>query len=251
MKIRKIKNKDYYLFDNETEFQKWYPKQVLHHDWRTGNQEDWVLCDDGQVCQILKKGSLKRGNVYVDYIRTVIGSFVCNKSAKMKGAMRKNMYSFGAQDKTAYEVVKERKSPTRKEFLFAKYVAKGEDTVDAFMKAFPAKSRKHAKKNAGLLMSTKRIQGLIREEIEKVMNEAEITPLYILEKMKDIIESEASRDSDKVSLLKELVAIAGMRDTEKKSESVTLFQGFSSEQLDAISGNNTKKLAEAKKEIES
>jgi hypothetical protein len=127
----------------------------------------------------------------------------------------------------------------------------GEDTVDAFMKAFPAKSRKHAKKNAGLLMSTKRIQGLIREEIEKVMNEAEITPLYILEKMKDIIESEASRDSDKVSLLKELVAIAGMRDTEKKSESVTLFQGFSSEQLDAISGNNTKKLAEAKKEIES
>ena len=119
------------------------------------------------------------------------------------------------------------------------------------MKAFPAKSRKHAKKNAGLLMSTKRIQGLIREEIEKVMNEAEITPLYILEKMKDIIESEASRDSDKVSLLKELVAIAGMRDTGKKSESVTLFQGFSSEQLDAISGNNTKKLAEAKKEIES
>ena len=100
-------------------------------------------------------------------------------------------------------------------------------------------------------MSTKRIQGLIREEIEKVMNEAEITPLYILEKMKDIIESEVARDSDKVSLLKELVAIAGMRDTEKKSESVTVFQGFSSEQLDAISGNNVKKLASAKKEIES
>jgi hypothetical protein len=52
-------------------------------------------------------------------------------------------------------------------------------------------------------------------------------------------------------LLKELVAIAGMRDTEKKSESVTVFQGFSSEQLDAISGNNVKKIAEAKKEIES
>ena len=68
---------------------------------------------------------------------------------------------------------------------------------------------------------------------------------------KDIIESDSSRDSDKVSLLKELVAIAGMRDTEKKSESVTVFQGFSSEQLDAISGNNVKKIAEAKKEIES
>jgi hypothetical protein len=70
--------------------------------------------------------------------------------------------------------------------------------------------------------------------------------------MKDIIESSTSRDSDKVSLLKELVAIAGMRDTEKKSESVTVFQGFSPEQLDAIGGNNvTKKLASAKREIES
>ena len=88
MKIRKIKNKDYYLFDNETEFQEWYPKQVLHHDWRTAKSEEWVLCDDGQVCQVLKRGSLKRGNIYVDYIRTVIGSFVCNKSTKMKGSMR-------------------------------------------------------------------------------------------------------------------------------------------------------------------
>lgn len=72
---------------------------------------------------------------------------------------------------------------------------------------------------------------MIREEIEKVMNEADITPLYILERMKDIIESDLARDSDKVSVLKELVAIAGMRDTEKKSESVTLFQGFSQNSL--------------------
>ena len=251
MKIRKIKDKDYYLFDNETEFQQWHPKQSLLHDWRNGEEGEWVLCDDGQVCQVIKRGSLKKSNIYVDYIRTVIGSFVCSKTAKMKGAMRKNMYSFGAQDKTTYEIVKERKNPTTKEFLFAKYVAKGENIVEAFMKVYPAKSEKHAKKGAKLLMSTKRIQGLVKEEIEKVMNEAEITPLYILEKMKDIIESDASRDSDKVSLLKELVAISGMRDTEKKSESVTVFQGFSSDQLDAISGNNTKKLAEAKREIES
>ncbi len=250
MKIRKIKNKDNYLFNNKDEFQEWYPKQTLLHDWRNGKEDEWVLCDDGQVCQVLKRGSLKKRSVYVDYIRTVIGSFVCSKGTKMKGEMRKNMYSFGAQDKTAYEIVKERENPTTKEFLFAKYVAKGDDIVDAFMKAYPAKSEKHAKKGAKLLMSTKRIQGLVKEEIEKVMNEAEITPLYILEKMKDIIEAESARDSDKVSLLKELVAIAGMRDTEKKSESVTVFQGFSSDQLDAISGNNTKKLAEAKREIE-
>jgi hypothetical protein len=251
VKIRRIKNIDNYLFENEKEFNEFVSNKPLITDWRRGKENDWVRCDDGQICQVLKRGALKKRNIYVDYIRTVIGSFVCKKSVKMKGSMRKNMYSFGAIDKTSYQIVKERKDPTTKEFLFAKYVAKGDDIVDAFMKVYPAKSRKYAKKESKLLMSTKRVRGLIKEEIEKVMNEAEITPLYILEKMKDIIESDSSRDSDKVSLLKELVAIAGMRDTEKKSESVTVFQGFSSEQLDAISGNNVKKIAEAKKEIES
>ena len=83
------------------------------------------------------------------------------------------------------------------------------------------------------------------------MNEADITPLYILEKMKDIIESTTSRDSDKVSLLKELVSIAGMKDTDTKSESVTVFQGFSPEQLDAIGSGGNKKLASAKRELKS
>ena len=67
--------------------------------------------------------------------------------------------------------------------------------------------------------------------------------------MKDIIESPDGKDSDKVSILKELVAISGMKDTEKKSESVTVFQGFSEDQLAAI-GGKTKKLAEATREIE-
>ena len=254
MNSRTIKGVDHLLFDNEDEFNKYMPNTPIITDWRKGNEKDWVLSDDGQICQVLKRGGLKNGgsgDIYNYYIRTVIGSFVCRASVRMEGDMRKNIYTFAATDKTPYQIVKNRKKPTSKEFLFAKYVAKGEDTVDAFMKAFPAKSKEYAKSESKLLMSTKRIQSLIREEIEKVMNEAEITPLYILEKMKDIIESDVSRDSDKVSLLKELVSIAGMKDTEKKSESVTVFQGFSPEQLDAISGNNVKKLASAKKEIES
>ena len=91
---------------------------------------------------------------------------------------------------------------------------------------------------------------MIREEIDKVMNEADITPLYILNKMKDIIESIDAKDSDKVSLLKELVTISGMKDTEKRSESVTVFQGFTKDQLAAIGGNDTKKLAEGYREAE-
>tara|TARA_R100001082_G_scaffold108336_1_gene83442 strand:+ start:253 stop:1017 length:765 start_codon:yes stop_codon:yes gene_type:complete len=254
VKTRTIKNKEHILYDDIDEFKKNTKNTKLINNWRDGEEGDWVLCDDGQVCMVLKRGELKNGNsrnTYNFYVRTIIGSFVCRKSVSMEGDMRRNIYTFGAQDKTAYQITKDRKKPTNKEFLFAKYVAKGDDMVEAFMRVYPAKSKDYAKREANLLMSTKRIQSLIREEIEKVMNEADITPLYILEKMKDIIESEASKDSDKVSLLKELVSIAGMKDTDKKSESVTVFQGFSPEQLDAISGNNVKELANAKREIES
>ena len=41
-----------------------------------------------------------------------------------------------------------------------------------------------------------------------------------------------------------------MRDTEKKSESVTLFQGFSPEQLKAIGNNEVKQIASAERKVE-
>tara|TARA_R100001443_G_scaffold52460_1_gene64140 strand:- start:6270 stop:7028 length:759 start_codon:yes stop_codon:yes gene_type:complete len=252
MQSRKIKKKDHLLFDNINEFNQFMPNTEVVSDWRDGKEKDWVLCDDGQVCQILKRNTLKKGDrIKYDYVRTVIGTFMCSGNYKMSGDMRKNMYTFSPKYDTAYNARKNRKKATKNEFLFAKYVAKGDDMVDAFMSAFPANSRKYAEKEAKFLMNTKRVKNLIREEIDKIMNEADITPLYILEKMKDIIESTTSRDSDKVSLLKELVSIAGMKDTDTKSESVTVFQGFSPEQLDAIGSGGNKKLASAKRELKS
>ena len=82
------------------------------------------------------------------------------------------------------------------------------------------------------------------------MNEAEITPLYLLEKMKEIIDKPDAKDSDKVNVLKELIDVAGMKDKNTRQESITLFQGFSQEQLDAIGKHDTKKIAGAKREIE-
>lgn len=96
--------------------------------------------------------------------------------------MRKNIYSFSSKDLTARETVVERKEPTTKEFMFAKYVAQGMDLVESFLKAFPTDNVKHAEQQSRLLLKQDRIKNLIREEIDKIMNEAEITPLYLLEK---------------------------------------------------------------------
>ena len=91
---------------------------------------------------------------------------------------------------------------------------------------------------------------MIREEVDKVLHEAEITPLYLLGKMKEVVDDNGSQDKDKIQALKTLMQISGMMDTEKRTESVTLFQGFTKEQLDAIQGGDSKKLIEASREVE-
>ncbi len=249
---RKVAGKEYEIFESIEEFENNYPNEKLVHNWRDGKKDCWVKTDDGQVCPVLHRGELRNGTVegvYNYYIRTPIGSFVCRDSIKFEGEPRKNIYTFGAQDKIPYQIKRDRKKATKREFLFAKYVAKGDDIKDAFLKAYPTNNEGYADSQAKILMNTERVRSLIREEIDKILNEAEITPLYILNKIKDIVESVDAKDSDKVSLLKELVSISGMKDTEKRSESVTVFQGFSNDQLAAIGGGETKKLAEAKREL--
>jgi hypothetical protein len=68
--------------------------------------------------------------------------------------------------------------------------------------------------------------------------------------MRDIIDKGGSSDRDKITAITTLMKISGMMDTEKTTESLTLFQGFTKEQLNAIQGSEHKKLAEVKKDSE-
>ena len=134
--------------------------------------------------------------------------------------------------------------------MFAQFVAKGENIVDAFLKAYPTNNRRYAEGQAKILLKAKRVQKLIRDEIDKVLVDADITPLYLLEQMRSIVDSGDSQDRDKIQAIKTLMQISGMMDTEKRTESVAVFQGFTKEQLDAIGSGEVKQLAAAEKEVE-
>lgn len=252
MQTRTIKKKIHIAYDTVEEFRKYLPKVPLVENWKDGQEGDYVKTDDNQVVQILRRGTLNSTEGFKrDYVRTIIGSFRCSDDQRMEGEMRENMYAFGqAGHKNAFHLLQERKKTTTREFLFGKYVAKGDGISDAYMTAFKTKNPIYAERMGKILLNQKRIQNVIREEIDKVLNEADITPLYILGTMKEIIDDPGAKDSDKVSLLKELVAVSGMKDTDKRSESVTVFQGFTDKQLEAIGGGETKRLAEAKREVE-
>ena len=253
MITRKIKHKKYKIYESEEEFRKDYPDEKIYTNWREGTEGSWVVSDDGQVCEVLKRGTMLRraGSKQKNYyIRVPLGTFICGDNIKMEGEPRRNRYSFGLTDTSVYENKVEKKKTTQREFLFAQYVAKGEDVVDAFVKAFPTNNKSYAEGQAKILMKAKRIQNMIREEIDRVLSDADITPLYLLEQMRDIVDKRDSNDRDKIQALKTLMQISGMMDTEKKTESVAVFQGFTKEQLDAIGGGNVKELASVEREVE-
>ena len=198
-----------------------------------------MLTDDNQVCQVIKRGFLSNGKNY--YIRTVMGSFVCRKQEQMKGDMRKNMYSFSAKDIRPEEVLRNRKEPTTKEFLFAKFIARGDDVVDAFIKAFPTNNTNYATQQSRKLISTTRIQNMIKEEVQQALNGVGVTPEYLIERFKDIADL-SERDTDKLRSLESLAKIAGIFDSNSDKEQLTVWTGFTPEQLNSIKGTGNAKV---------
>ena len=250
---RKINKVNHPIYESIEEFKQYNANTDVVNDLRDGDEGSWIVSDDGQVCQVLKRGKLKvskDSDATKDYIRVPLGTFVCNKTVKIEGEPRKNLYSFGLADKTVWNHRIEKKKLTHREFVFAQFVAKGENIVDSFLKAYPTNNRRYAEGQAKILMKAKRIQKLIREEIDKVLTEAEITPLYLLEQMKHIVDNGESQDKDKIQAIKTLMQISGMMDTDKRTESVAVFQGFTKEQLDAIGSGGVKQIAEANREVE-
>ena len=172
MITRKINKVNHPIYENVKEFQRYNPEVDVVSNWRKGTEGSWVVSDDGQVCQVLKHGELRASasnKVVRYYIRIPLGTFVCDKKVIVEGEPRKNLYSFGLTNKSAYRHKIEKKETTQREFLFAQFVAKGENIVDAFLKAYPTDNRRYAEGQAKILLKAKRIQKLIRDEIDKVL----------------------------------------------------------------------------------
>lgn len=243
----------HYIFPNKEEFRKKFAKERLYDDWKGAPEGAWVVTDDGQVLEILKKGEMRKGQAttYAPYVRTLLGMRIINRNADLSGDPPKHIYSF-SDNKTPVKRRLERKKYNGREFIFAQHVAKGLDPIDAYLRSFPTNKRSHAELSAKLLLKTKRVQKLISQKIEEKMNSLGLSEEWLLDEVKNIIEDTGAKDNSKLRALDMLMKIRGMFPTsEQKSESLTVFQGFTPEQLDAIQRGNvkTKKLKSIDAEI--
>ena len=239
MDFKDIKGKRHYVY-SLTEWEIKYPKSKLE-SWRVGLEGAWVLTDDDHVVQILKRA--KYGDMEV--VRCITGTYNVDRDIEMTSEIPDNIYSFSKEDN--HERFLKKKKPSTKEFLFAKYIAKGEDTVESYLKAYKTNNRDYANRRANELLRSERVRNMVSEEIKKILDGEGVTPGYIIQTFKQVTDL-AERDTDRLRALESLAKIAGLFETEKKREELTVFAGFTEEQMKAIGNGSTKKLRSSTKE---
>jgi len=246
MDIKEIKGISYKLYDSLEEFKAFCPNEVIVGSWREGDVDNWVTTDDGYVCQVLARSLIKHPAYKKSrtLIRTVCGSFVVEqKTHKMLGehGIAENIYAFSGNYNSIYDRQNNRKLKSR-EFLFARYVASGVDVLDAYKKAYPkAKNADYIREKTSTLLNKEGIRTMVKEEIKKILAEEGVSPEWIVEKYKTIADV-SDRDSDRLRSLEALAKMAGLFDTNTEKEQLTVFAGFTPEQMEAISGGKETKL---------
>jgi hemerythrin superfamily protein len=243
MDIKVIKGQENYLYDSLKECMALAPEIVPTGDWRRGKEGNWVYTDDLYVCQILRiffitvpsTGKKKK------CIRTVCGSFVVGQeSVQMLGenGVATNIYTFSGNYDSINEI-RSKKTPSKK-MLFAQYVAAGMDMSQAYSIIYPrAKDKRYIKTAANKLLQQKKVMEMVKQEIKDILNSEGVTPEYIIQRYKDIADI-SEKDSDKLRSLDALAKMSGLFDTEKKQEQLTVWTGFTPEQMEAIKDGNNK-----------
>ena len=254
MDVKVIKGIENYLYDDAEEFRAFNPDIDIVGNWRVGTTRDWVYTDDGYVLQILKRSALKHPGYKTprNVVLTICGSYIIEqKTHQILGekGVAQNIYSFSGNYDAIYERAKERKLNNR-EFLFAQYVAAGDGAVSAYKKAYPkAKDEDYIKKKTNVLLKKEEIRTMVKEEIKKILADEGVSPEYVVQKYKMIVDL-SDRDTDKLRSLEALSKMLGLFDTEKKQEQLTVFQGFTPEQMEALSGKGDTKLIAHKEKDE-
>jgi len=235
---RTVKGKAEYIFEDEKQFRKHFPLEPLEPDWRTAKEGYYTLADDGQVLKVLKKSNVG--------VCTLLGMRKPTKYYRLDGKPPKNIYSFGGEV-DHIGAVRKREKPTAREILFARYVADGEDAIDAYLKAYRTNNRHYAKQHAKLLLKQERIIRMISKENAESLEKIGIDSDYLFDQTKRVIENIEGKDSDKLRAIELLMKIRDMFPKEEKREALTVFQGFSSEQLKKLNNTPIKPVAHAER----
>ncbi len=254
MDYQTIRNKKHYVYDSIEEFRVHNPNTKVQKDWKIAKEGDWVYADDGKIVQLLKVSTnIKHHNDRKNYkfangwVRTIVGTFIVNKTSEMDTDFTKhpNRYTFSG---TNPQSVKERKSITNKEKMFATNVAVGMGIVKSYMDAFDADDTIKSKKKAVVLLKQDRVMHEIEKSVMDIAKNMGLDHEYVLGKLK-LLSDNSEDDNIVLQSTKEIGKIIGTTgNTIKQKEMgiIGMFQGFSPEQLEDAKRPELKAINEEK-----
>jgi len=242
MDYRKIKGIKHFVYDNLDEFKKEH-KGLKAKYWKDNPEEgDWVIADDRGIIQVLKKNQIKHPSdrknwkAHNGYLRTVVGTFLINKTSKMDTDFdsHPNRYTFSKNIKRADENFKKRKNITKKEKLFATEVIVGKDAISAVQNVYKENDYNKAKKKALLLLKQERIMSEVEKGVVDIAKGLGIDHEYVLRRLKTLADNGAD-DNVILQSTKELGKIIGTTGQTIKHKEIGIlgmFQGFSPQQIE-------------------
>lgn len=194
MKSRAIKNRgNFYVCENEKEFLDFHngnPPPLV--PWRDGKPGDWVLAEDGGYVQILSRGLLKfskwdgvkRWNV--NYVRTIVGSFLCVPESVMDTDFNKHKNSTGMFDRK-----RPKKPLQRKDELVLTQILVGVDPHEAFRRMYPTcnNARKERMKLEAILKYGKVLEKAMDKAVKDAAGKLGINAEFVMKNMKSLAQS--------------------------------------------------------------
>jgi len=192
----------HHIFEDVEEFTMFYggnPPPLIEN-WKEGQAGDWVLADDGKICQILYRknelvhprdsGGKDTYSYHRGYLRTAVMATVINDNPNTKldcdEAKHPSRYRFGnAKLMNQYDRIKGRKDLTKSERVFIfNLLYRGFSLEKAYDNAYKTnKSTGTALlKKALLLIKQERIMSEIKKEVEEAAGSLGITHKSVLER---------------------------------------------------------------------
>ena len=189
----------WFVFKNKDNFEKFFMEYGAVpelKDWHDGYDNDWVLADDGGVCEIIKRGKMGKK---LAYARTIVGSFIINPKTreKMPNFMDTDFHKHACRSRFSgvkycnlEDFIKKRKKITDKEKIFAHDVAHGVKMTEAYKDCYPrdVSERKIIEKRALLLVGQERIRKAVAEEVKDILAEEGINHRVAIKKAKALAE---------------------------------------------------------------
>ena len=239
MDFKEIKGTKHYLYEDKNEFMVHrgaefeYLKDFKIKYWKDGLEGDWIFTDDDCVCQILRRYKMKDSyykSKSSTIIRTVCGTYNLDRKGDMIGEIPDNIYRLSKKEVN----YSESKITSKKEKLFARYLAQGKTPIKAFEEVFDkSKSEDYKKKRVAELLTSDRISKMVSKEIESVLEDEGVSKSWLISRFKDIADL-AERDGDKLRSLESLAKISGIYEHENAREQLTVWSGITPEQLQSI-----------------